>query len=49
MYSSPSLFDVDNDGVREIIVADYNGKIEFIKDNVSICFSLLILRVKMLM
>ena len=33
MHASPVLFDIDMDGVPDIVAASYDGKIQFMKDN----------------
>lgn len=35
LHTSPLLFDIDFDGVQDIVVATYDGDILFFKDNVS--------------
>ena len=37
LHTSPLLFDVDYDGVQDILVATYDGDILAFKDTVSMC------------
>ena len=34
--SSPLIVDLDNDGIKEVIFADYNGDVRIIKDNIEL-------------
>lgn len=38
LHTSPLLFDMDYDGVQDIMVATYDGDVVAFKDAVSICF-----------
>lgn len=35
VHVSPLLFDIDMDGVRDVMVVTYDGEVVFFKDNVS--------------
>ena len=35
MHTSPLMYDVDFDGVQDILVATYDGEVLFFKDTVS--------------
>ncbi len=34
MYASPLLYDIDMDGIRDIVAATYDGDVLFFKDTV---------------
>lgn len=35
VHASPLLFDIDMDGIRDVMVVTYDGEVVFFKDNVS--------------
>lgn len=43
VHASPLLYDIDSDGVRDILVATYDGQIVFYKDTVGMTHCLLLL------
>lgn len=36
VHTSPLLFDIDMDGIRDVMVTTFDGEVVFFKDNVSI-------------
>lgn len=34
MHASPLLYDIDFDGIRDVLLATYDGEIVFVKDTV---------------
>lgn len=47
VHTSPLLYDIDMDGIRDVLVTTYDGEVIFFKDNVSrrfgscVCFRVL--------
>lgn len=35
VHASPLLYDIDMDGIRDVMVVTYDGEVVFFKDNVS--------------